>query len=157
MVGAAIVAGAVVFVLQQREEPAPKTADAPAPAVAPAPPALPAPIPPPIEPPPVAPPVVDTITLRFAIDPPTAKITIDGKPVEGGETTVKKDDAVHQLEITAPGHLAHAEELRFDETQRIRVQLDKATRGQTGRRSNPGKPGKPNKPDRIDTESPYKQ
>lgn len=91
-----------------------------------------------------------TVTLRFAIEPASSKILVDGKPVQGGELVVTKDDAAHTLRITAAGHATHDEPLRFDESQRIAIQLKPVTRP-----SKPGKPRKPGKPERIDTSSPY--
>ena len=101
--------------------------------------------------PPVA---ASTVTLRFAVEPTTSKIAVDGKPVLGGELVVPRDDAKHTLQITAAGHTSHTEELRFDETQRIVIQL-KPTKSGGSRPVKPGKPDKPIKPDRIDSTSPY--
>ena len=95
-------------------------------------------------------PTSSTVTLRFAIEPTDAKILVDGAPITGSELVVAKDDAMHELRITAPGHRGHHEELRFAESQRIVIQLKPKTPG-----SRPGRPGKPGKPDRIDSTSPY--
>jgi len=88
--------------------------------------------------------------LRFAIEPADATILVDGAPITGSELVVAKDDATHELKITAPGHRRHIEELRFAESQRIVIQLKPKSPG-----SRPGKPGRPGKPDRIDSTSPY--
>jgi len=89
-----------------------------------------------------------TITLRFAVEPAGAAITIDGKPVRGGELAVAPDTADHALRITAPGHQPHEETVRFDESQRLSVQLKRAAEPARG------KP-KTAHTDRIDSQSPY--
>jgi serine/threonine-protein kinase len=95
-----------------------------------------------------------TVTLRFAIEPATAKITVDGKPITSTELVVPKDATTHTVKITAAGHTSHAEELRFDESQRIMIQLKPTKSGGT-RPTRPSKPDRPTKPDRIDSTSPY--
>jgi hypothetical protein len=91
------------------------------------------------------------VTLRFAVEPTGAAITVDGARVDGTELAVPRDSAVHTLRITAPGHVAHDETIRFDESQRLVVQLKRA--------GGPARPGDRHKPrsdtDRIDSESPY--
>ena len=54
------------------------------------------------------------------------------------------------MRITAPGYVAHDEPLRFDESQRLVVQLKRATRPvrPTGHRQG-------SNTERIDSESPY--
>ncbi|MGE3459267.1 MAG: serine/threonine protein kinase, partial [Kofleriaceae bacterium] len=116
-------------------EPPPTLPSTPAEPPKPAPPPMPSPVAPDPE-----------VTLRFDVDPASATILIDGKPITGTEHVVPRDDATHKLRITAPGYAPHADELRFDESQKLSVVLKK-----TGR---PGK--KPRKPQRIDDESPYK-
>jgi hypothetical protein len=96
---------------------------------------------------PASPQGATTVTLRFAVEPAGAAITVDGVRVEGAELAVPRDDAVHTLRITAPGHIAHEETIRFDETQRLGVQLKRAGGPSRGDRKKP--------PDRIDSESPY--
>jgi len=146
----------------------PTTPAPPAATVTPAPPAPPTPpaqpglaaTVPPAPPPQVAPdaavaavepaPAATTVTLRFAIEPVDATVLVDGKRVTSGELVVDKDDAAHTLKITAPGYAAHSESVKFDENQRLVVQLTRASgRGHTGTpRKDPGH-------DRIDPESPY--
>jgi hypothetical protein len=92
-----------------------------------------------------------TVTLRFAVEPAGAAITVDGARVTGTELAVPRDDAVHTLRITAPGHTAHDEAIRFDESQRLVVQLKRST-GPT-RNTERRKPRSDT--DRIDSESPY--
>jgi serine/threonine protein kinase len=96
-------------------------------------------------------PQASPMTLRFAVEPASAVILVDGKRVKGTELVVAKDDAVHTLRITAPGHIAHSETIRFDETQRLVVHLKRAT-GPT-RNGDRRKPGTDT--ERIDSESPY--
>jgi tRNA A-37 threonylcarbamoyl transferase component Bud32 len=101
-----------------------------------------------------------SVTLRFAIEPRASAIALDGKDITGSEVVVPRDDAVHRVRITAPGYLAHDETVRFDENQRLVVQLKAATpvRGKdprTGRRDRPERTDRPDRPDRIDSKSPY--
>jgi len=64
---------------------------------------------------------------------------------------VAKDDAEHKLHIAAAGYTPHDETIRFDESQRLRIELKKAaTAGRpTGKKDPKGGD------DRIDTQSPY--
>ena len=128
---------------------------APAPAPAPPTPAPPVAQTPPSPPPPVAPAVPTTITLKFAITPANADVEIDGKRADG-DVTVQKDDAKHHLHIVAAGYNAHDEDIKFDETQRLTIELEKIA-------PKPGK-GHPQQqqqqqtkkhPDKIESESPY--
>jgi eukaryotic-like serine/threonine-protein kinase len=140
--------GAVTaFVLLNNDSQAPKQA-----ALAPE---APKPRPPPAakapEPPPA--PKIENVTLKLAVEPASATVTIDGKPVTGGELTVPRDDAKHQLHIAAPGFAPHDEEIDLSESQRIAVQLKKAS---SGRVATPPKKPKDPKNDRIESESPYK-
>ena len=120
------------------------------PAPAPAPPAvvvaqttpLPAPVPPPAP---------TTVTIKLSLDPADAKVAIDGKPVTG-EIVVPKDDIEHELSVTAPGFVAHAEKIHFDDNQRITVALAKAAKVAPVTHKHTGETPK----DRIDTDSPYK-
>ena len=148
-VGIAIAALVIVQSSSNESPPPPVTEPAPAvtPPVTPPPPAA-------VQPPPAA--VPATITLRFAIEPATAKITLDGKPVTSEELPIAKDAAEHQLVITAPGHEEHRDTIRLDESQRISVQLKKIAAKPSRPTRPPKKPGKPGKNDRIDSESPYK-
>jgi serine/threonine-protein kinase len=89
-------------------------------------------------------PAPEAITLRFAIEPASATIWLDGVAVKERQLTVRKDGALHKLRISAPGYTAHEDQVRFDETQKLTVQLKRRTaRPQRG------------KPNRIESESPY--
>jgi serine/threonine protein kinase len=145
-----IAIAALVIVQQQASsDPPPQPVAEPAPAVTP--PVTPPPAPAAVqEPPPVAP---ATITLEFSVEPRTAMITLDGKPVINDELPIAKDDGEHQLAITAPGHVEHRDTIRFDVSQRITVQLKKVAAKPPARPTRPIK--KPGKSDRIDSESPY--
>ena len=89
-----------------------------------------------------------TITLRFAIEPPSAAVVLDGKRITGTELSVPRDGATHRLKITAAGYLGHDEVISFDENQRLVVQLRRAVA--------PGrKLPKDRSTDRIDSQSPY--
>jgi serine/threonine-protein kinase len=91
-----------------------------------------------------------TVTLRFAVEPAGAAVTVDGVRVEGAQLAVPRDEAVHTLRITAPGHLAHDETIRFDESQRLVVQLKRTGSARGGDHKKPH-----SEADRIDSESPY--
>jgi eukaryotic-like serine/threonine-protein kinase len=95
-------------------------------------------------------PAAATVTLRFAVEPAGATILVDGTRVQGSELVVPRDDRTHTLRITAPGRLAHDETVRFDESQRLEVQLKRAgsARG-NGPRDHSGSG------ERIDVDSPY--
>jgi len=137
--------GAFAAFQMMGSEPAPKQA-----ALAPEPPKPPPPPPPkPAEPAP--PPKIETVTLKLEVEPASATVTIDGKPVTGGELTAPRDAAKHQLHIAAPGYAPHDEEIDLSESQRIAVQLKKAARAVPTTK----KPKDP-KNDRIESESPYK-
>ncbi len=98
-----------------------------------------------------------TVTLRFAIEPASSKILVDGNPVTGSELVVPKDGAKHTLEISAAGHTTHSEELTFAESQRIQLQLKPTKSAGTTRPTRPDrtKTGKTTKTERIDSTSPY--
>ncbi|HEY5933344.1 MAG TPA: serine/threonine-protein kinase [Kofleriaceae bacterium] len=152
-VAAVGIAIAALVIVQQSSSsdppPPPPVAEQPAPAVTP--PVTPPP--PAVQPPPAVVPAPATVTLTFSVEPKSAKITLDGKPVAGSELPIAKDGAEHQLVITASGHEEHRDTIRLDESQRISVQLKKLA----AKPSRPARtPKKPNKPDRIDSESPYK-
>jgi hypothetical protein len=135
----------------ETEEPGPSPAPAPAPPVAVEPPAA-----PPAETvtAPPAPPAPATVTLKFSVEPKTASIEVDGVRVTGAEVTVDKDEAEHTLSVTAPGFKPHDEALRFDESQKIVIRLDKAPKHTTPVRPKP--PKQETKHERIESESPYK-
>ena len=107
---------------------------------------------------PPVPAVPETITLRFTVEPATATIQIDGKPAST-EQTVTKDGGDHQLTITAAGFADYSETITFDETQRIKVSLEKTRAKPTSRPTTRPKPTttttKPDRTNRIDSQSPY--
>ncbi|HEX5059703.1 MAG TPA: serine/threonine-protein kinase [Kofleriaceae bacterium] len=153
-------AGAAVVAMQSGKETKPldtKTEPAVAATPTPTPPPAAAPTPAPVPAPPAAP---TTITLKFAVDPATAVITVDGNAVKNGELVVEKDGAEHALSVTAPGFKPHDEKLAFDESQKLVIHLDKVTKAATPTRPRPTKQDKPDKQetkhDRIESESPYK-
>jgi hypothetical protein len=101
---------------------------------------------------PVAKPEPATITLRFAIEPASAEVEIDGVRANADQVVEPKDGEMHKVHITAAGYLPHDENVRFDETQRLTIELQKAG----------AKPTKPqihpttkNRPDKIESQSPY--
>jgi hypothetical protein len=95
------------------------------------------------------PPPTEKVTIKFAVTPATAKITLDGKDVTG-ELVTAKDDVEHVLSVTAPGFVAHSEKVRFDESQRISITLAKQAKATpTGGKKTGGKR------DKIEVESPY--
>jgi serine/threonine-protein kinase len=161
--GAAVVlCGGLVGVLARSGDRTPSVAPVPPVELA-AKPAEPKPAEPkPIEPKPIEPdrpsgsgatvPAVQEITLRFGIEPTTASIELDGAPVAARQITVRKDDGTHKLRISAPGFTTHEEEVRFDESQRLTVQLKRAA----GRPTRPPTTGpRERKPERIESTSPY--
>jgi eukaryotic-like serine/threonine-protein kinase len=98
---------------------------------------------------PAAPP---KITLRLAIEPAGATITLDDQPVTGPELVVARDARQHHLRITAAGYVPDDETVSFDESQRLVVQLKKAAvpgRGRT-RKDRPTE-----RPEKIESQSPY--
>jgi hypothetical protein len=95
------------------------------------------------------PPAPTTVTIKFAVEPKTATILLDGKPVTDA-VSVEKDAAEHELEITAPGFTAHTETLHFDDNQRVAVTLAKEATKPVVRKP----PKKRNT--KIETDSPYK-
>lgn len=101
-----------------------------------------------------------TIRLRFALEPASARVTVDGAPVEGDELEVPRDGAEHALHITADGYQAEVETVRFDESQRIVVRLERERH--TGRRPRGTSADRPptkqpsGRTDRIESDSPYR-
>jgi serine/threonine protein kinase len=140
VIGGLLVAGgiAAAIVMTQKDEQAPPKVTAIEPPTA-------------IEykPPPPPAPAPTTVTIKFAVEPKTATILLDGKPVNDS-ITVEKDAAEHELEISAPGFTAHTETLHFDDNQRVAVTLAKQATKPVVR-----KPAKP-KQNKIETDSPYK-
>jgi serine/threonine-protein kinase len=101
-----------------------------------------------------------TITLRLAVVPSGAAITLDGAPVSGAELVVPKDAAAHRLRITAAGYLGYDEAISFDESQRVVVQLKRTvspTRGKPSRkdRDRTDRTDRTDQADRIESKSPY--
>jgi eukaryotic-like serine/threonine-protein kinase len=96
------------------------------------------------------------IMLRFSIEPAAASasatIEIDGAPVAERQITVRKDNVLHRVTITAPGFVTREEEVRFDETQKLILQMRRAP-------TRPTRPAQPTedarKPPRIEIKSPY--
>ncbi len=112
----------------------------------------PSPEPPPaptvVTPPPAAP--APTVTLEFSIEPAAAAVELDGVFVTARRIKVHRDDAAHQVRITAPGFAAHEGELRFDESQKLTVRLRRAAPQQAARPAS-----RPARPARIESRSPY--
>jgi len=102
----------------------------------------------------------ETITLRFAIDPPGAVVTLDDTHVRETELVVAKDDATHRLRITAAGYVAHDETIAFTESQRLVVQLKRvAGPVRVVKDKDPHKPTteRPQSRELIESTSPYQQ
>jgi serine/threonine protein kinase len=137
-----------------KEEPTPtQKANVPEPTPTPAEPA-------PAEPTDAAPAEPKKITLKFTLEPASAKVHIDDVAQPDGEIVVPADGKKHELTITAPGYTPHEEEITFDENQRFSLSLEKVKAAATKptrptKPTKPGKPGKPGKTERIDTTSPY--
>jgi eukaryotic-like serine/threonine-protein kinase len=145
-------AAATIVALQSRKDTKPLVTTEPAASepVAMKPEPAPTPQPPPAVTPPAAP---AKVTVKFSVEPKTAAITVDGEPVKNGELVVDKDDAEHELAVTAPGFKAHEEPLRFDESQKLVIHLEKTAKPAS---STPKPPKPPVKHERIESESPYK-
>ena len=111
----------------------------------------------PVAPPPeskVPPPPPASVTLKFVVEPAGAVISIDGVVVKDGQIVVPTSDAKHRLRIAAPGFVAHEEEVRFDENQKLTVQLKRAGRP-TGSGSGGSRAHVERKVERIESKSPY--
>jgi serine/threonine-protein kinase len=96
-------------------------------------------------------PAPTTISLRLAVEPPGAVITLDGARVSAAELVVPKDAAAHRLRITAAGYLGYDEKIAFDESQRLVVQLKRTASWTRGKPP----PKDSTKPERIESKSPY--
>ena len=94
-------------------------------------------------------PAAPQITLRFEVEPATAAILVDDRPVRGRQLTVPKDSALHRLKISAPGFVTRNDTVHFDESQKLVIQLLPKRTG-TG----PTRPGR-DKTERIDPNNPY--
>jgi len=116
-----------------------------------------------------------TVTLRFAVEPADAAITLDGTRLEATELAVAKDAARHRVRITAAGYASHEQLISFDESQQLFVQLKHAgrpggkaahiehTRIERPATERPGterpgteRPQPADRADRIEKDSPYK-
>ncbi|MFT3698025.1 MAG: serine/threonine-protein kinase [Kofleriaceae bacterium] len=120
----------------------------PAPAPAPAPAPMPAPAPAPVAP------TVEKITVKLSLTPKDAVATIDGKPVDG-ELTVDKDDKSHKLHVEAAGFVAHDEDVKFDESQRLAIQLDRVAAPNVPVKHDPKPPVGKTHGGKIESQSPY--
>ncbi|HEY6179965.1 MAG TPA: hypothetical protein VIX73_36230, partial [Kofleriaceae bacterium] len=96
-------------------------------------------------------PEVATITVTLAVDPVSATVMLDDSTVSSEHLTLPRDGALHRLRITAPGYQGYDETLRFDESQRLVVQLKKAVAPVRGK---PRK-DRPERPEKIESQSPY--
>ena len=139
------VTAAIVMAKSNDVAPPPSTPTAPI-----APPVAQNPPPPALTPPPAVP---ATITLRFAITPPDAQVEIDGKHADADQVTVQKDDAKHHIHIVAAGYQPHDEDIRFDETQRLTIELEKVAAKPV--KGHPQQTPPKKHPDKIESESPY--
>ncbi|HEX4453868.1 MAG TPA: serine/threonine-protein kinase [Kofleriaceae bacterium] len=111
----------------------------------------------PVAPPPTPAPTVTqlNITLTLELQPKDAIVTLDGKPVATTALSVAKDSATHHLKISAPGYVDHDEDLKFDESQKLAIELvadPKVTKpAQPAQPTGKTKPKQPT----IESESPY--
>ncbi|HEY5927022.1 MAG TPA: serine/threonine-protein kinase [Kofleriaceae bacterium] len=160
LAGVLVLGGTAAYVVatQSKEEPKPASFQAKTePAAAVEPPAV-APAPTPAPTPAPAPPAVETapakVTIKFAVEPKHAVITVDDKPIDNAELVIGKDDTEHTIKVTAPGFEPHTDTLKFDESQKIIIRLDRAAKATRTGKQTPTKQ-QPTKRERIDTESPY--
>ncbi len=143
--------GAGIAVSSLRTDPPQVPPPAATPVATPSPPAT----PPPAAAPSVTPLPAATITLHFAVDPASATITLDGKPVTTAELTVPHDEVTHHLQIAAPGYVGHDEDLRFDESQRLAIELVRAPHDTPSPPKQQPHPHPAGKQPTIESESPY--
>ena len=66
---------------------------------------------------------------------------------------MQKDDAKHHIHIEAAGYVAHDEDIRFDETQRLTIELEHVAAKPV--KGHPQQPPTKKHPDKIESESPY--
>jgi serine/threonine-protein kinase len=125
-----------------------EVATAPAPALAPAPVAKPA------APTPAPAPTPAKVTIKLSITPPEAEVEIDGKRAPADELVVDKDDTKHHVHITADGFVAHDEDIKFDESQRLTIELAKQVKAVPTVTKTPTHT-QTKKPDKIESKSPY--
>jgi hypothetical protein len=105
-------------------------------------------------PPPPTPAAPTTITLRFSITPANADVFVDDKRADADSLVVTRDEGKHHIKISAVGYQPHEEDIRFDETQRLTIELEKIATKTGGKQ--PVKQPPPKKhPDKIESESPY--
>ena len=136
-----LVGGIAAVAYKLNAGPAKSAAPAPAPAPAAAPAAAPAP----------APVVTPAVIIDFAVSPPDAVITVDGKPLAAPRLTLPEPAAAAvAVHIEAPGYRPYDGRHTFDHSQSLVLRLDKKKPDRPGR---PG--GKPDKPDHIIKDSPY--
>jgi serine/threonine protein kinase len=110
-------AGAMWFVMSGRS-PAPV---APPAALAPAPPV-------PVKPPerPAAPVPKQTIALRVIVDPPQARVSLDGVPLSlPFQGAFAKDDANHRIEASSEGHRPLKQFVAFDADRELVLRLER--------------------------------
>ncbi len=107
--------------------------------------------------PPAPPPTVTqlNITLTLELQPKDAIVTLDGKPVTTSELSVAKDSAAHHLKISATGYVDHDEDLKFDESQKLAIEL--VADPKVTKPAQPAQPAGKTKPKQptIESESPY--
>jgi serine/threonine-protein kinase len=102
----------------------------------------------------IAPSKTSTITLRFSVAPPSARIYLDGSRLRSNEIVVPKDDSPHKVHISAPGFVPYDETITFDETQKLAIDLSRSSRAIRATKSvststaNRGS-------DKIESQSPY--
>ena len=92
-----------------------------------------------------------TITLRFSIVPSSARVYVDGGRITTDHIEVAKDDALHKIRISAPGYVSHDETIKFDETQKLAIELTRGSKSARTQRSAPGNKGS----EKIESQSPY--
>ncbi|MET0283845.1 MAG: serine/threonine-protein kinase [Polyangiales bacterium] len=115
-------AGAMWFVIGARKE---EAAPVPPPAMVVTPPA-PAPAERPVTPPPVE--KHNTIELRVIVDPPQARVTLDGVPLSlPFQGAFAKDDANHRIEASADGFRALKQFVPFDQDRALMLKLERST------------------------------
>ncbi len=101
-----------------------------------------------------APSKASTITLKFSVAPPSARIYLDGSRLRSNEIVVPKDDAPHKVHISAPGFVPYDETITFDETQKLAIDLSRSSRA--GRATKAASTSTANRgSDKIESQSPY--
>ncbi|HEU4726645.1 MAG TPA: serine/threonine-protein kinase [Kofleriaceae bacterium] len=130
---AAVVAGVVFFMARSSHEagvaahlgsdtrPSPPPPTAPPPAPAPAPAAVARSV----EPPPVAKPALVDVEIR--VSPENAKVSIDGKEVDGNPFSGQyvSDDVVHHIRASAPGYIAKSRAVVFNTNVTLDLSLER--------------------------------